>query len=59
VSSSQVLLLSFVINAVVGALGILVAVQEHRRNSRWWVVPGIFGGLVLVLCLLRLVWVIV
>jgi hypothetical protein len=58
-SSSQMLLLSFVMNAVVGALGLLVARQEHRRGSRWWVVPGVFGALVLVLCFLRLFWVVV
>jgi hypothetical protein len=58
-SSGQVLVLSFVLNAVVGALGILVAVHEHRRGSRWWIVPGVFGGLVLILCLLRLFWAVV
>jgi hypothetical protein len=58
-SSSQVLVLSFVMNAVVGALGILVAMHEHRKGLGWWVVPTLFGGLVLVLCLLRLFWAVV
>lgn len=55
-SASQLLLLSSVTCAVVGLFGLLVAVHEHRRGSGWWVVPGVFGGLVLTLCLLRLVW---
>jgi hypothetical protein len=56
VSSGQVLVLSFVTSAVVGVFALLVAVHEYRRGSGWWVVPGIFGTLVLVLCLLKLIW---
>ena len=54
-STVQVLLLSSVVGAVVGAFGILVAVRERRRGSGWWVVPGFFGVLLVVLSIVRLV----
>jgi uncharacterized membrane protein HdeD (DUF308 family) len=57
VSTVQVLTLSSLTGAVVGALGILFAVRERRRGSGWWVwlVPGVFGALLCVLSLVQLV----
>ncbi len=56
-SGTQVLLFSSVVGAVVGVFGVLVAVREKRRGSAWWawLMPGAFGGVLLVLSLLRLV----
>lgn len=52
----QVLVLSSVVGAVVGVLAILVAVRERSRGSGWWVVPGTFGVLLIILSIARLVW---
>ena len=54
-SAVQVLVLSSLMGAVVGIFGILVAVRERRKGSRWWVLPGAFGALLIVLSLVRLV----
>jgi hypothetical protein len=50
----QVLVLSSLTGAVVSIFGILVAVRERRRSSRWWLLPGAFGVLLIVLSLMRL-----
>lgn len=50
----QVLVLSSLTGTVVGIFGILVAVRERRRSSRWWLLPGAFGVLLIVLSLVRL-----
>lgn len=50
----QVVMLTSLAGAVVGVFGILVAVRERRRNSGWWLLPGAFGVLLIVLSLLRL-----
>ncbi len=50
----QVLVLPSLTGTVVGIFGILVAVQERRRSSRWWLLPGAFGVLLIVLSLVRL-----
>ena len=49
----QVLVLSSLTGAVVGIFGILVAVRERRRSSRW-LLPGAFGVLLIVLSVVRL-----
>ena len=57
-STVQVLALSSFTGAVVGALGILVAIRERRSSgSGWWLwlVPGVFGGLLCVLSIVHLV----
>jgi hypothetical protein len=54
-STIQVLVLSSATGSVVGIFGILVAARERRRGSGWWVLPGIFGALLIVLSLVRLV----
>jgi uncharacterized membrane protein HdeD (DUF308 family) len=54
VNTVQVLVLSSLTGAVVGIFGILVAVRERRRSSRWWLLPGAFGVLLIVLSLVRL-----
>lgn len=54
-STFQVLVFSSATGAVVGVFGILVAVRERRRGSGWWVVPGFFGVLLVVLSIVRLV----
>ena len=56
-STVQVLTLSSLTGAVVGALCILVAVRERKRGSGWglWVIPGAFGALLCVISIVRLV----
>ena len=50
------LLLWSAVSAIVGVLAILVAVRERRRGSKWWRLPAIFGVLLIVNSILRLVW---
>jgi uncharacterized membrane protein len=52
-----VVVFSSAIIAAIGVFGLLVAQRERRRGSAWWawVLPGIFGVLLLVVGLLRLV----
>jgi integral membrane sensor domain MASE1 len=47
------------VNAVIGFFGLLVAERERRRGSAWWdwVVPGVFGALLIVVVVLRSLWV--
>jgi uncharacterized membrane protein HdeD (DUF308 family) len=54
--STSLLLLWSALSAAVGILAILVAVRERRRGSGWWVLPGIFGVLLVANSILRLVW---
>jgi uncharacterized membrane protein HdeD (DUF308 family) len=54
VNTVQVLVLSSLTGTVVGIFGILVTVRERRRSSRWWLLPGAFGVLLIVLSLVRL-----
>jgi hypothetical protein len=60
VSLSLVVVLSSAVAAVIGVFGLLVAEREHSRGSAWWawVLPGVFGLLLIVIGLVRLVWVI-
>jgi hypothetical protein len=60
VSTVQVLALSSFTGAVVGAIGILVAIRERRSSSSgsgWWLwlVPGVFGEVLCVLSIVHLV----
>ena len=43
------------VNGVIGLFGLVVAERERRMGSAWWdwVVPGVFGALVIVVGLLR------
>lgn len=50
------LLLWSVVSAAVGILAVLVAVRERKRGSGWWMLPGIFGLLLLANSILRVVW---
>ncbi len=50
------LLLWSAVSASVGVLAILVAVRERRRGSGWWLLPGMFGVLLVANSILRLVW---
>jgi uncharacterized membrane protein HdeD (DUF308 family) len=54
--TSLLLLLWSALSAIVGVLAILVAVRERTRGSRWWMLPGIFGLLLVANSILRLVW---
>ena len=54
--TSLLLLLWSALSAVVGILAILIAVRERRRGSSWWMLPGIFGLLLVANSILRLVW---
>jgi hypothetical protein len=60
VSLTLVVVLSSVISAVIGVFGLLIAERERSKGSAWWawVLPGVFGMLLLVVGLVRLVWVI-
>jgi hypothetical protein len=58
VTTQEVLLFSAVVDLVVGAFGVLVAVRERKSEAggSWvWVVPGAFGVLLLVMGLLKFV----
>ena len=59
-SLTLVVVLSSVISAVIGVFGLLIAERERSKGSAWWawVLPGVFGMLLLVVGLVRLVWVI-
>ena len=50
------LVLWSVVSAALGALALVVAVRERRRGSRWWLLPGVCGVLLLANSILRLVW---
>lgn len=56
-STVQGLVLSSLTGAVVGAFGILVAVRKRKRGSDGWVwlVHGVFGALLCILSIARLV----
>lgn len=54
--TTSLFLLWSALSAIVGVLAISVAVRERRRGSGWWVLPGIFGVLLLANSILRLVW---
>jgi uncharacterized membrane protein HdeD (DUF308 family) len=54
--TTSLLLLWSALSAIVGVLAILVAVRERRKGSGWWVLPGIFGVLLVANSILRLVW---
>ncbi len=54
--SEAVLLLYSLACALVAAVSINVALVEHRRGSAFWMLPGAFGVLLVILCLVR-VWV--
>ena len=43
------------VNGVIGLFGLLAAEREYRRGSPWWdwLVPGVFGVLVIIFGLLR------
>jgi hypothetical protein len=60
VNVTLMVILSSVISAVIGVFGLLVAERERSKGSRWWawVLPGVFGVLLIVIGLVRLVWVI-
>jgi hypothetical protein len=46
-----------VVGLAIGAFGLLVAAREWRNRSAWWawVVPGVFGAVLLVMSVLKLV----
>ena len=52
-----VLLFSAVVGLAIGAFGLLVAAREWRNRSAWWawVVPGVFGAVLLVMSVLKFV----
>ncbi len=54
--TTGLLLLWSAVSAIVGVLALLVAVRERRKGSKWWRLPGIFGVLLIVNSILRLVW---
>jgi cytochrome b561 len=59
VSTSLVLLLLWsIVSVALGVFSIVIAVRERRRGAPWWawMVPFIFGILLLCLSILRLVW---
>ena len=54
--TTSLLLLWSAVSATVGVLAIMVAVRERRRGSGWWMLPGIFGVLLVANSIFRLVW---
>jgi hypothetical protein len=54
--TTGLLLLWSAVSATVGVLAILVAVRERWRGSGWWMLPGIFGLLLLANSIFRLLW---
>ena len=54
--TNLLLLLWSALSAIVGVIAILVAVRERRRGASWWMLPGIFGLLLVANSVLRLVW---
>lgn len=54
--TTDLLLLWSAVSAAVGVLAILVAVRERRRGSKWWRLPAIFGVLLILNSILRLLW---
>ena len=58
INSDAVLLFSSLMCALVAAVSINVALTERRRGSTFWLLPGAFGVLLVIACLVRvLVWV--
>lgn len=56
--SDAVLLFSSVICALVATVSINVALTERRQGSAFWLLPGAFGVLLVIACLVRVVvWV--
>jgi hypothetical protein len=55
-SSDAVLLFYSLACSLVAAVSINVALVEYRRGSSFWLLPGAFGVLLVILCLVR-VWV--
>ena len=55
-ASGYLLLFSSILCAVIGAMSIAIAVRERRRGSApWaWLLPGVFGVLFAVGCVVRL-----
>jgi hypothetical protein len=53
------MVLPSLVNIVIGLFGLLVAEREYKRGSAWWdwVVPGVFGVLLIVVVLLKSLWV--
>lgn len=56
-ATSYVLLFSSIVCAAIGATSIAVASRERGRGSAtWaWLLPGVAGVLLLVVCLVRLI----
>ena len=56
--SDVFLLFTSVLCALVATLSISVALTERRRGSAFWLLPGVFGVLLVIACLVRVaVWV--
>ena len=52
-----VLLFSSVLCALVATLSLNIALEERRRGSAAWLLPGAFGVLLVIVCLVRvMVW---
>ena len=52
-----VLLLSSIVCALVATVSINIALEERRLGSALWLVPGAFGALLVIVCLVRvMVW---
>ena len=55
--SDAVLLISSIICALVSAVSINIALEERRQGSALWLIPGAFGVLLVIVCLVRvMVW---
>ncbi len=57
ISSDVVLLFSSLVCALVATVSLNVAIKERRRGSAFWLLPGVFGVLLVIACLVRvMIW---
>lgn len=49
------LMFSSLLCALVATVSINVALEERRRGSAIWLLPGVFGVLLVIVCLVRVV----
>jgi inner membrane protein involved in colicin E2 resistance len=51
--SDAVLLFSSLACALIATVSLSIALKERRRGSAFWLLPGVFGVLLVIVCLVR------